>query len=118
MACFCIVFSGAIKKVLQLHAYQKIGMIIHTDYEGRTHSPQNLRDGYREKHEVQILELTDKKQVPVPGSNPSPDLLLSQSLSVAYSLYSYNCFPQDDNKNTTTVSNSIPVYLLFHRLQV
>ena len=118
MACFCVIFSSAIKKVLQLHADQKVSKIVHRDIDGSRLLTQNIKDGSREKHEIQALVLSDNKQIPVPGFNPPSHLLVFQTGSVQLSLYRPVTSYVGDRHHEVSGANSVPLYLRSCRLQV
>ena len=117
VACFCVVFSGAIKKVIQIHADQKIGLIIHI-VNNATRPSQNIKDGHRERHEVQQLVLTEHKRPGRPGFDPLFHLSATHPFT----------WCPDCSKSFSTTANSVnfrhcasgsvPAYLFIHRWQV
>jgi hypothetical protein len=118
MACFCVLFSGAIKKVLQLRADQKISMLIHCDNEGVRPISQNIKDGCREKHEVQALVASDNKQFPAPAFIPTFHLALLQASPEEIRLYAGISSCISYTHQQATAPGSVPVYLLSRKLQV
>lgn len=119
LALFCVVFSSAIKKVILLHADQKISLLTHNrEGDGSRLLTQNIKDGSREKHEIQTFASPVKLQNPSPGFVPSFFSLVQESSKMKLKL-------------TTQFSSSIlyinrvagsciriPEYLFIHRLQV
>lgn len=117
MACFCVVFSGAVKKVLQLRADEKISLIIPINNSG-ARSCQNLKDGHRERHEVQELVPSVHKKSEIPGHDLTPCFYSSIDTrsphAANYVTARGNTYAVGNNAN----QRSIPTYLFIHRLQV
>ena len=118
LALFCIVFSSAVKKVIQLHADQKISLLTHREGEGSRLLTQNIKDGSREKHEIQALVSHVKLQSPLPGFVPSFLSLVQRSRQMQLkSATQFSSSMQYINREAG-VCIQIPEYLFIHRLQV
>jgi hypothetical protein len=118
MACLCVVFSSAVKKVLQLYADQKISTLAHGDNDGFRLISQNIKDGCREKHEVPVLVASDNKVAPVPGFIPSMHIAYLQASPSQLGLYTWASSRISYMGHLAVASGSIPVYLRSRRLQV
>ena len=118
LALFCVVFSGAIKKVLQLHADQKIGMLVHRDSDRSRLLTQNIKDGSREKHEIQVLVASDHKQVPSPVLVPLFYTSILRASTSQLNLYRWVSSSTSYKKHESIASGPVPVYLLLRKLQV
>ncbi len=118
LAFFCVVFSGAIKKVLQLHADQKISMLVHRDNDGSRLLTQNIKDGSREKHEIQVLVASDHKQIPARDFVPLFHTSILQVFSTRLNLYRWIASRTSYNNHESIASGPVAVYLLLRKLQV
>jgi hypothetical protein len=116
IACLCVIFSSAIKKVIQLHADQKISMVVHHELDG-SRLTQNIKDGSREKHEFQALVVLTHVQSPnldhppffaLAGDNPQKYSAFLRQLS-----YAANCHP-----GSVPSGGDISLYLLLRNLRV
>ena len=105
------------KKVIQLHADQKISMIIHTDINGNRAS-QNIRDGHREKHEIQPLVLSEKRQFPGPRVHPALQSLVIQFTPEWSTAFAWRTVSVSYESKKGILPNPVPVYLLSHRFLV
>jgi len=118
MACLCIVFSGAMKKILQLHADQKISMFLHANCDGNHSITQNIKDGHREKHEIQTIVFSENKQFPVPNLNTSFHSCLFQASPMLVNICKWTSAMVSYKSSQAIASGPARVYLLFCRLQV
>src|ERR1035437_3256621 len=117
MACLCVVFSGAVKKVLQLHADKKINLYIHPDING-TRSSQSINDVHREKHEIQAIVLSEHKQFPTPGFKPPFNFSLFQVSPALLNVYQWTSSMVSYKSHEATASCVVPEFLFLNRLQV
>ena len=118
MALFCVVFSGAIKKVIQLHADHKMSLHVHRDVDGSRPPTQNIKDGPREKHEIQVLVSSVRQASPLrffPSSN-SVALNVSSELLNLYTWIS--CRNSYNNRKLAASGIPLPLYIFARNFRV
>jgi len=119
LAFFCLFFSGPIKKVIQFYADQKLSQIIPINTELSRSSSQVLRDGYREKHEMQDVVIAEHSQLPAPYLHSSAHLSPTiQVSSVIADIQKCNSSFISYKSHEAVSPPCVPDYLLFHRLNV
>jgi len=103
-----------------MRADQKISVFIHTDNDvpGNTTQNQNIKDGYREKHEVQTIVLSNHKQSPSRNFDPSIQSFAFYESRTFLSLHKrISSIISYKDHAAIAYSNSSDL-LLFHRLNV
>ena len=116
MAVFCIVFSSAFKRLVQLRADEKAGVVNKVALSRSL--TQSLKDGHREKHEYQIGIAREAGQSPVPGRHPSMAQLHAQVSNgysgIINSFYARLVF----NEPRPVYPSALPLYLRFRNLTI
>jgi hypothetical protein len=117
MACFCVVFSGAVKKVIQQNADHQISLIIHIDNSGPRLS-QNIKDGHRERHEVEQLVVAEHKRPDSHGSDPLFPMSAMHPFMVCPDPGKSAAVQVNTVNFQHEAAGSVPAYLFIHRWQV
>jgi len=118
MACLCIVFSGAMKKILQLRADQKISAITGICNDGARSVTQNIKDGHREKHEIPVVTFSQNKQSPVPGTDNYASVSLFNPSIVEFNTRVWVSSYTSYKSSRSNTPGSTPLYLFSHKLLV
>jgi len=119
MALFCVVFSSAIKKVIQLRADQKLSLHMHHDTDGSRLLTQNIKDGSREKHEIQAMVSPAKQTTPLPGFVPSFYALICNAFTEQLDLFTRISSRNSYNNRVVAASgSSLPLYIFTRNLRV
>ena len=118
MACFCVVFSGAVKKIMQMHAEQQLSAQLHTEYDASRALTQNIKDSHREKHEIQGIVLVGCSQIRGQGFDRTLHLPFLQTSGVFLSLHQWASSWVSYRDHEAISSGPTPIFLLLRRLQV
>ena len=118
MALFCVVFSSAVKKIIQIRADQKVSLLTHRGIEGPRSLTQNIKDGSREKHEIQSLVPSARIPNALPGFVPSFVSLLQRALEIQLKLATHHSSGTQYNNRVAFAYIQFPDYLFIHKLQV
>ena len=94
-------------------------MLVHKgDSDGSRLLTQNIKDGSREKHEIQVLVASDHKQIPAPGFVPLFYTSILQASIIRLDLYRWVASYTSYKNHQSIASGPVPVYLLLRKLQV
>jgi hypothetical protein len=116
VAFLCIVCSGAIKKLIQLNADKRSGIIY--DLTTAKSLSQNIKDGHRERHEYQSPVVQEHKRQPLPGGSPFFDLPSIHSYRLLLSFSVTNASLSRRGNARTPFVCPLPLYLRFRNLEI